>query len=297
MDTTKKSYLFAGLTILFWGTAATAFKLTLNHFSYVQLLAWASLFSTFILFAILVSTGKLGQLKGVTRKQILTSVLLGFFNPFVYYFILLRAYELLPAQVAQPLNFVWPIMLVLLSVPILGERLTLKNFLALLVSFAGVVLITSQGEWSLFKKSDPIGVILALSSSVAWALYWLLNVKYSQIDPVVRLFMNFFFATIYSFTAGCFIHGFWELNLQGLLGSVYVGAFEMGITFFLWLKALSMAKATSKLGNIIYMVPFVSLIFISLVIGESIYWTTIVGLLVIVTSILYQQTIKIKVNI
>lgn len=289
MNTNRLSYIYAGFTILFWGTAATAFKLTLNHFSYVQLLAWASLFSTLILFTILLFSKKYHLLKELSRKQVFTSVFLGFFNPFAYYFILLRAYELLPAQVAQPLNFIWPIVLVVLSVPILGEKLTLKSFLALIVSFVGVVLITSQGELSLFERSNPFGVFLAISSSVAWALYWLLNLKYSQVDPVVRLFMNFLFATLFSFAAGSFFTGFWELNLQGIAGSIYVGAFEMGITFYLWLKALSLAKSTARMGNIIYIVPFVSLVFINTVVGEDIFWTTIAGLFIIVASILYQQ--------
>jgi drug/metabolite transporter (DMT)-like permease len=68
-----------------------------------------------------------------------------------------------------------------------------------------------------------------------------------------------------------------------------VGAFEMGITFYLWLKALSLAKSTAKLGNIIYVVPFVSLVFINTIVGEKIYWTTVVGLIIIVSSILFQQ--------
>ncbi len=289
MNTGRISYVYAGLTIIFWGTAATAFKITLENFSFIQLLAWASLFSTIILFFILIVTGKFRNLLSVSHKQIATSVMLGLFNPFAYYFILLRAYELLPAQVAQPLNFVWPIVLVILSIPILGEKLTLKGFFALVASFIGVVLITSQGEFYLFKKSDPWGVFLALSSSVAWALYWLLNLKYSKIDPVVRLFMNFAFATLFSFAAGIFFSDFWSLNLNGILGSLYVGAFEMGITFYLWLKALSLAKSTAKLGNIIYVVPFVSLVFINTIVGEKIYWTTVVGLIIIVSSILFQQ--------
>jgi len=289
MNLGKISYVYAGFTILFWGTAATAFKITLENFTFIQLLAWASLFSTIILFTILLLTGKFRELFTVTQKQIATSFILGMFNPFAYYFILLRAYELLPAQVAQPLNFVWPIVLVVLSIPILGEKLTLRGFIALVASFIGVVLITSQGEFSLFKKSDPLGVFLALSSSVAWALYWLFNLKYSKIDPVVRLFMNFAFATLFSFAAGIFFNDFWILNLKGIFGSLYVGAFEMGITFYLWLKALSLAKSTAKLGNIIYVVPFVSLVFINTVVGEKIYWTTIVGLLIIVSSILFQQ--------
>ena len=75
----------------------------------------------------------------------------------------------------------------------------------------------------------------------------------------------------------------------GILGAIYVGAFEMGITFVLWLKALSLAESKAKLGNIIYLVPFVSLVFIRFFVRENIYWTTILGLLIITGSILFQQ--------
>jgi drug/metabolite transporter (DMT)-like permease len=93
-----------------------------------------------------------------------------------------------------------------------------------------------------------------------------------------------------AFALGSFFNGFWDLNTKGILGSIYVGCFEMGITFVLWLKALSLASSTARIGNTIYLVPFLSLMVIHLVLGETIYWTTIAGLGIIVSSILYQQT-------
>ncbi|NHB67865.1 DMT family transporter [Perlabentimonas gracilis] len=294
MNTKKLSYIFAGLTILFWGTAASAFKFTLNHFSFVQLLAWSSLFSTLLLLAIMLFSGKYRLMTKTSRLEIIPSLYLGLLNPFGYYFILLRAYELLPAQVAQPLNFIWPLILVLLSVPLLGEKITAKGVFALLISFGGVILISSEGNISSIEIKSPLGVMLALSSSFIWALYWILNLRNSKLDPVVRLFFNFLFATIYSFAAGLFFSDFWSINLMGIFGSLYVGSFEMGITFVLWLKALSMAESKAKLSNIIYLVPFVSLVFIHFFVGEQIYWTTIVGLLVIVGSILFQQLSRSK---
>ena len=288
MKAKKLSYLFSSLTIFFWGTAAAAFKFTLEHFNFIQLLAWSSLFSTILLFAIIVFRGQLHQIKKLKKAEIAPSLYLGLLNPFGYYFVLLRAYELLPAQVAQPLNFIWPLMLVLLSVPILGERITPKGIMALCVSFIGVILISSGGDLTNFKIDSPLGVTLALLSSIFWALYWILNLK-NPINPVIRLFFNFLFATIFSFGAGCFFANFWDINMPGILGSIYVGSFEMGITFVLWLKALSMAKNKAKLSNIIYLVPFISLIFIHFLVGEQIYWTTIAGLIIIVTSILFQQ--------
>lgn len=289
MKSKHLSYLFAALTILFWGTAASAFKFTLKHFSFVQLLAWSSLFSTLLLFLIIVVSGKYQLMAKTSRAQIKPSIYLGLLNPFGYYFILLRAYELLPAQVAQPLNFIWPLVLVILSVPLLGEKITAKGVFALLVSFGGVILISSEGNISSIEIKSPLGVVLALSSSFIWALYWILNLRNSKLDPIIRLFFNFLFATLYSFLAGVFFADFWSVNLNGILGSLYVGSFEMGITFVLWLKALAMTQSKAKLNNIIYLVPFVSLVFIHFFVGETIYWTTIAGLLVIVASILFQQ--------
>ncbi len=289
MDSKKRSYLFAALTILFWGTAASAFKFSLKHLNYVQLLAWASLSSSIVLFATILLTGKWNELKRIHWKKILPSVYLGLINPFAYYLILFRAYELLPAQVAQPLNFIWPLVLVLLSVPMLGEKITAKGILALLASFIGVILISSEGNVASIELKSPLGVGLALSSSVIWALYWILNLRDKGTDPTVRLFINFAFATIFSFALGQFTANFWNINLKGLSGAFYVGCFEMGITFYLWLRALSLAESKAKLGNIIYLVPFLSLVFIHFFVGENIYWTTIIGLLIIVASILYQQ--------
>jgi len=296
MSNQKLSYIFAGFVILFWGTSATAFKIALQYFTFVQLLFWASFFASIILFGVILYQGKLGQVFSTNKKQLQWSIFLGFLNPFLYYFILFKAYELLPAQVAQPLNFIWPIILVLLSIPILGQKLKAKNIVALFISFAGVVFISSQGRLEIFSKSDPFGVFLALISSTIWAMFWLYNVRDKERDEVVKLFLNFCFATIFSLIVGFFTSGFWVIPLKGIYASAYIGAFEMGITFVLWLKALSLTENTAKLGNVIYLVPFVALVFISIILKETIYWTTILGLMLIIGGIVYQQVSKSNLN-
>ena len=79
--------------------------------------------STLVLGILSVFTGKFNALRSFHRKDILFSALMGLLNPVAYYLILFKAYTILPAQVAQPLNMVWPIVLVLLSMPILGQRI------------------------------------------------------------------------------------------------------------------------------------------------------------------------------
>ena len=184
--------------------------------------------------------------KKTSGKDLLVSAILGLINPFIYYIILLNAYKLLPAQVAQPLNMIWPIILVFLSVPVLKQKIPVKSFAALLISFAGVYIISSQGNPLHPGKSDPTGVLLATGSSVFWALYFILNMKDKR-DESVKLFTNFLFASVY-LLIGILIFGNSgsAISFKGAAASVYVGIFEMGITFFFWLKALSLQLQATK---------------------------------------------------
>jgi drug/metabolite transporter (DMT)-like permease len=190
----RKAYLFAILAVLFWSTSPTAFKLGLRYLDTWQLLTGAAIGSTLVLGILSLIRGNMRTLRLFTKRDILFSALMGLLNPVAYYLILFRAYTILPAQVAQPLNMVWPIVLVLLSIPILGQRIKWISIGAMVLSFAGVVLITLQGGDGAKDPQNRLGIILALSSSVIWAFYFLLNTRDRQ-DPVSRMFLNFAFAS------------------------------------------------------------------------------------------------------
>ena len=68
----------------------------------------------------------------------------------------------------------------------------------------------------------------------------------------------------------------------------------MGLTFIFWLKAVEYAEDAAKTGNLIYLTPFFSLVVISLVLNENIYFTSAVGLIVIIAGILLQQQVEIN---
>jgi len=289
MDKTRKSYIYAGLAIFFWSTIPTAFKISLGELEILPMLTIASLTSALVLFIIVLAGKKITHIRKSSGKELLYSALLGFVNPFLYYLILLKAYQLLPAQVAQPLNMIWPIILVFLSVPILRQKIGRKSYIALFISFAGVYIISSQGKPFEPGHSDLTGVILATGSSVLWALYFILNVKDKR-DEAVKLLLNFIFGSIY-LVAAMIITGKWqvEIGFKGVVASVYIGMFEMGITFFFWLKALQTASTTDKVSNLVYLAPFISLIFIHFILHEPVYYTTPAGLLLIITGILIQN--------
>jgi drug/metabolite transporter (DMT)-like permease len=291
MRSTDKAYLYAGLAVLFWSTVATAFKIALRGLDFIQLIFFASAVTVVILLILLLLHGKFKQLFSMSRKEVIYSLMLGAVNPAGYYIVLFKAYSLLPAQVAQPVNMVWPVVLTLLSVPVLGQKIGRLSIAGLLISFTGVVFISLQGGADGFRQTSVEGVLLALGSSFLWALYWILNVR-NRGDALISLFLNFFSGLIILTVVMILFSDFkviWDISL---LAAAYVGIFETGITYIFWMKAMLYSSNNARIGNLIYLTPFISLIFIRFILKETLYLTTFTGLIFIVTGILVQRLDK-----
>lgn len=287
----KTAYKYALLSVFLWSSVASAFKLSLQYLSPTQLLLFSSISSLVILFVVLVLQKKLHLVKQHIQKNFFITVVLGAINPFLYYLVLFKAYDLLPAQEAQAINYTWALMLAFLSVVILKQKLSVVDILAGIICYFGVLVISTKGDPLSLNFSSLQGVGYAVLSTVFWSFYWIYNTKIKA-DPIVAVFSNFLVALpmilIYSF----FTDSLHVVEFKGLLGAVYVGVFEMGITFMFWLKALQSAKNISKIANLIFISPFLSLVFIYFILKEPIYLSTLVGLIMIIFGIIIQQKTK-----
>ncbi|MHC4742471.1 MAG: DMT family transporter [Planctomycetota bacterium] len=292
MQRQNKAYIYASIAVIFWSTSASAFKICMlpEHLDMpvLSLLFGASLASAAALFIHILSSGRFRLLRALSRTDFLRSAFLGLLNPFLYYTVVFKAYSILPAQQAQPLNFVWPLVLVILSAPLLKQKIRLRDIAAILISFSGVLVISTEGRILSFRLTHPLGVTLAVGSSIPWALFWIYNTK-DKLDPAVRMFLNFVFASAYVFALLLSLGQPAIPTLKQALGATYVGLFEMGITFLIWLKALKLSKTTAHITNLIYLVPFLALIIIHFVLHEKILPATIAGAVLIVAGIIFQK--------
>lgn len=295
MHNQKKAYIFAILAVLCWSTVATAFKIALKYADFIQLLFFTSFISCIVLFFIMLIQNKLVLFKQANSTSILTSLALGILNPFLYYIVLFKAYSILPAQEAMTLNYTWPIMLIILSIPLLKQKLSLKSALAVAISFFGIFIISAKGNILDFKFSNLFGDLLAIGSSIIWALFWLFNMKDNK-DSVLKLFLNFLSGSIMSLILLYFTTGF-NINQNAFPAFAYIGVFEMSLTFVFWLTALKYSYSTDKVSQLIFLSPFLSLFFIFFIIGEKIHISTIIGLIFIILGIVLQQLFKMKVNL
>ncbi len=275
--------------VALWSTVATAFKLGLAHLEPSQLLLIGSSISL-ALFGVLRSTrGNLRALLVRPWRDHRRCMLLGLLNPCAYYLVLFEAYDRLPAQIAQPLNYTWAITLALLSVPLLGQRLGPRALAGIALGYAGAALLVGRGGLSLAPGVDPLGVALALGSTLIWAVYWLQNARADRADALDTMTLSFFWGSLGVLAVCLASDGLPDLSAAGLLYGAWVGMVEMGLTFLLWQAALAHTASAARIGQLIFLSPLASFVLIALVLGEPLHASAVVALLLILAGVVIAQ--------
>jgi len=288
MNQDRQAILFGLGAVALWSTVATAFKVTLAWMSPLELMWLAALVSWALMGALVI---KQGNIATALRNGWKTAAWAGLMNPVAYYLVLFAAYDRLPGQEAMALNYTWALAMAFLAVPLLGQRLTRMDIVAGLVAYAGVWVIATRGAVFNVSFADPLGVVLALASTLLWALYWLLNAR-DRRPPLVGQWQNFsvglpVLTLLLLLGPGYQWHG-WPAFGAG----VYVGLFEMGVAFILWQLAVHKVSRTAKVSNLIFLSPPVSLLLLFLVVGEPILPSTLIGLVLILLGLGLQQVQK-----
>ena len=288
MKNERRALAFGLTAVVLWSTAATAFKLALAELTPLQLLTVAIVASTLALMLSVMWQGRLGELGALLRGHAPRFMVFGAMNPLLYYWCLLTAYDLLPAQQAQTINYTWAIVLAILSVPMLGQRLGARDCLAVALGYLGVVVIATEGDPGSMQFTSATGLSFALGSTLVWALFWLLNTR-STHDPSLALTGGFLCATPIAVVLCATLGGGVPPLGFPLASAVYVGFFEMGFTWLLWSLALRSARNVSRVGNLIFLSPLLSLGLIATVLDEPVHPATLIGFALILPGVLLQQ--------
>lgn len=289
MKDNTSSVFYACIAVLSWSTVATAFKIALMHLTHFEMLLVASCTSLVIFTLLLTVRKKWKEVAELSGKQWGYFAMLGLLNPVAYYLVLFKAYDLLPAQVAQPVNYIWPIMLLVLLALFAHQPIPAKKYIGMFISLSGVALISIGTGQSEGMNLSVFGLLLAFLSSLLWAMYWMINNKFKdKTDGSVALFMSFLFGTGY-LLIGAAVVGVNLHTLPGILSGMYVGGFEMGIPFICFSLAMRKTTNPALINQLCYLSPFLSLFFIALILGEQIVLATYIGLALIVTGIMFNE--------
>lgn len=300
MKENNKSILLAIVAVLSWSTVATAFKKSLENLSPYGMLLIASITSLSIFIVAITVQRKWGQISSLSKRTWGYFALLGLLNPVAYYLVLFKSYDLLPAQVAQPVNYFWPILLLILLAIFTKQAIPVKKYIGMFISLGGLILISAGGQQSDSMEIPAFGLVLGLMSALLWASYWMVNNKNkNKADATTACFMSFLFGSIY-LALGAPLIGIEGLlakattdftpdPVNGILSGMYVGAFEMGIPFICFGLAMRKTNNPALINQLCYLSPFLSLFFVSTILGETIVPSTYIGLTLIVLGIVFNE--------
>jgi len=202
---------------------------------------------------------------------------------FGYHFLYFSAFQHAPAIEANLMNYLWPLLIVLLS-PLLLPGYTLRPYhlLGAFSGLAGAGMIITGGRLHLDLANLP-GYLLAAGAALTWACYSLLT---KRLPPFPTAAVGAF----------CLLSGLLSLLVFWLQGGPFdwqsvraldwgllllMGAGPMGAAFFTWDAALKRGDPR-VIGALAYLTPLTSTLVLVFIGGRQLTWISALAMLLIV---------------
>ena len=282
----KKSYIYAGISILLWSSTATITKLLLNSINSIQILLVSSFFAFIFLLIVNIIKDNLVQIKEYKINDYIQITGIGLLGTFLYNLFLYLGINRMQASQAFIINYLWPIMIVVFACIILKEKMTLNKAIAIVLSFIGVIIVTSNGNLLSIDNNSLIGTLFCVLAAISYGLFSVLN-KQKKYNKYLSMMLFYLVSFVVSLVYILFTKEWYIPQVNQLVGLIWIGIFTSAIAFTTW--ALSLEKGdTAKISNLAYITPFLSLIWTALILKENISIYAIAGLIVIILGIFIQ---------
>lgn len=290
----KKSYIYALGAVFLWGTMATVVKLMLAEIPNLQALSVSGWIATLFLVIINLCSGYRQKWKEYGVRDYAAMSGLGFLGMFLYTALYYYGIAQLTAQEACILNYLWPIMLVVFSCVILREPISARKGIAIVMSFAGIVVLTmgNQGERN---GNYILGVMSCIVAAVCYGLFSVLNKK-KNMDQNITMIISWLTVACSALVFGQLTEEWVSIKGVQWLGLLWLGICTSAVAYLLWALALKDAADSAKIANLAYLTPFISIVFSAIILREKITLHAILALVFIVGGIILQNVSIQKVS-
>ncbi|CAN5914292.1 EamA family transporter [soil metagenome] len=182
--------------------------------------------------------------------------LLGIGGLFGYHALYFAALQLAPPAEANLVNYLWPLLIVLLSAPLAGERLGWPHLVGASLGFAGVVLL-AFGRGLSFTSAHLLGYVLALGCAFTWSLYSVLSRRFGE-TPTDAIAAFCSASALLSLVCHLlFEQTVWPASNMAWAAIVALGLGPAGAAFYLWDHAVKRGDIRA-LGALSYATPILS---------------------------------------
>lgn len=282
MSAKTKGTVFVLICVSLWALIPVVAKLGQATLDNHQFLFWSSLVSFVVLAITSTVAGTIGEIKRYSTKDWLYISFLGLLGTYIYYLFLYLGYSRAIGMEVLVFQYSWPILIVVFSIPILKEKLTVKKSVALILGFIGVITVLTKGEFQNINVSNPSVIALVAAGASCFALFSVLSktvVKESYSVVVVY----FFAACVASFISMLYFSEFAFPSTPEIIPVLLNGVFVNGISYIFWVVALKSTEA-SYLAPFTFITPILSALYLVFFFGEDFILAYGVGLFCIVTG-------------
>ncbi|QBF30412.1 DMT family transporter [Thalassococcus sp. S3] len=174
-------------------------------------------------------SGGLSQLRHIPLRIYLFGTL-GLFGYHALYFSALR---LAPAAEAGLIAYLWPLLIVLFSSLLPGERLRMGHITGALLGFLGAALIVTGGQAG-FEREAVTGYVMAFLCALTWSGYSVLSRRLGQ-TPTASVSVFCLATAILSGLLHLAIEDtVWPATTTGWFAVLVLGAGPVGLAFYIW---------------------------------------------------------------
>ena len=223
------------------------------------------------------------------------TLLLGVYGLFGYHLMLFLALQNAPAVEANLVNYLWPLLIVLLS-PIFTKSLALnfRYVLAAISGFAGAVIAITYNGSGLESLSIEVGYFFALAAAVIWATYSLATTKVPSFPtPAIGLFA--LVSGVLAIGAHFLFEPAASISTADWLLLLVLGVGPLGGAFYLWDAALKIGDPR-RIGLLAFLTPLLSTVLLVLVSGNPFSWQLIISAALIIGGALFARSAKTKTS-
>ncbi|MEG8947894.1 DMT family transporter [Rosettibacter firmus] len=182
-----------------------------------------------------------------------------------------------------------PVFMTLLGIIFFKEKITIIQLAGIAISFFGLILLISKGDFSSIDFISNKGDFLILASSFTWSVYSLVNKKisvhYSPLMTILFLFLMMSIILLPFTITRHNINSIQNLSFQSWIALIFLGIFCSGLAYVLWAEAMSEMQS-SKVGAFLYIEPFVTVFTAWIILKEEITVLTMLSGIVIILGVI-----------
>jgi drug/metabolite transporter (DMT)-like permease len=218
------------------------------------------------------------QLRQLSRRGVVTAVVLGVVNQYAFIGLQVAGLRTVAAGPAAAIIYLQPVLVVVASGPVLGERLTRRRVGAVLLGFAGVAIVGLHQS----ATASAGGVLLLVAAAVAWSAGALLTS--ASAEPVVPLVIGqqLVAAPLLVATAAV-LEPFPALSAKLVISVVAAGC-GSGLAWILWSLLLRRGEA-SVVSTWLFAVPVLAAAMGVVFLGESLSAALVAGIALVAAAV------------